>query len=199
MFSRTTPVIRNIITINAIVFVAQLLMPILTNYLGLWGVQTPNFRPYQLFTYMFAHGSFFHILFNMLLLNVFGSTLEEYWGQKKFLLFYMIAGIGAGGFNFLMDLFFGIGSFSLMIGASGAVYAVMTAFGIIFPNMEMRFFLLPISIRAKYLVMILGSLAIYSGFNSDPRDNTAHFAHLGGIVIALILIQFWKSPGRDRW
>ena len=188
---RITPIVRNLIFVNVVVFVLQNMSPVITEWLALWNVQTPNFKPYQLFTYMFCHADFFHIFFNMLLLSFFGPILEEFWDQKQFLLFYIITGIGAGVFNILMDLFFGLGSFSIMIGASGAVYGVMTAFGIIFPNMELRLLLLPISFKAKYMVMVLGSIAIYSGFRSSPGDNTAHLAHLGGIVVAIILIQFW--------
>ena len=181
---RLTPIVRNLIFINVIVFVIQMMIPI-ENWLALWNVRSPNFRPYQLFTYMFSHADFFHIFFNMLLLSFFGPILEEFWDQKKFLLFYIATGIGAAVFNILMDLFFGIGTFGVMIGASGAVYGVMTAFGIIFPNMELRLLFLPISFKAKYMVMVLGSIAIYSGFRSSPGDNTAHLAHLGGIVLVM--------------
>jgi membrane associated rhomboid family serine protease len=188
---RLTPIVRNLILINVIVFVLQNMMPPVTQYLALFNIHTTYFRPYQLFTYMFCHADFFHIFFNMLLLSFFGPILEDFWDQKQFLLFYIITGIGAGVFNILMDMLFGIGSFSMMIGASGAVYGVMTAFGIIFPNMELRLLFLPIAFKAKYMVMILGSIAIYSGFRSTPGDNTAHLAHLGGIVVAIIMIQFW--------
>lgn len=187
---RLTPIVRNLIVVNVIVFVIQMILPV-QNWLALWNVQSPNFRPYQLFTYMFCHADFFHIFFNMLLLSFFGPILEEFWDQTKFLMFYIVTGIGAAVFNILMDMFFGIGSFGVMLGASGAVYGVMTAFGIIFPNMELRLLFLPISFKAKYMVMVLGSIAIYSGFRSDPGDNTAHLAHLGGIVMAIILLQFW--------
>jgi membrane associated rhomboid family serine protease len=187
---RLTPVVRNLIFINVIVFVISAILPI-ESWLALWNVQSPNFRPYQLFTYMFSHANFFHIFFNMLLLSFFGPILEEFWDQKNFLLFYIATGIGAAVFNILMALFFGIGEFGVMIGASGAVYGVMTAFGIIFPNMELRLLFLPVSFKAKYMVMVLGAIAIYSGFRSAPGDNTAHLAHLGGIVMAIILIQFW--------
>ena len=187
---RLTPVVRNLIFINVIVFLISAILPI-ESWLALWNVQSPNFRPYQLFTYMFSHADFFHIFFNMLLLSFFGPILEEFWDQKNFLLFYIATGIGAAVFNILMALFFGIGVFGVMIGASGAVYGVMTAFGVIFPNMELRLLLLPVSFKAKYMVMVLGSIAIYSGFRSAPGDNTAHLAHLGGIVMAIILIQFW--------
>jgi membrane associated rhomboid family serine protease len=188
---RLTPVVRNLIFINVVVFIIQAIVPVVTELLALYNVRLNEFRPYQLFTYMFCHADFFHIFFNMLLLSFFGPILEEFWDQKQFLLFYIITGIGAGVFNILMDLFFGIGTFGVMIGASGAVYGVMTAFGIIFPNMELRLLFLPVAFKAKYMVMVLGSIAIFSGFRSTPGDNTAHLAHLGGIVMAIILIQFW--------
>src|SRR5687768_13016643 len=140
---RLTPVVRNLIFINVFVFIISAIFPV-ENWLALWNVESTMFRPYQLFTYMFCHADFFHIFFNMLLLSFFGPILEEYWDQKQFLLFYIITGIGAAVFNILMDMLFGIGSFSVMIGASGAVYGVMTAFGIIFPNMELRLLFLPI-------------------------------------------------------
>ena len=187
---RLSPVVRNLIFINVIVFIISAILPI-ENWLALWNVRSASFRPYQLFTYMFCHADFFHIFFNMLLLSFCGPILEEFWDQAKFLMFYIATGIGAAVFNILMDMFFGIGTFGVMIGASGAVYGVMTAFGIIFPNMELRLLFLPVSFKAKYMVMILGSLAIFSGFRSTPGDNTAHLAHLGGIVMAIILIQFW--------
>lgn len=189
-----TPVVRNLIIINVVVFILQSLLP-LVDYLALYNIRTSYFKPYQLFTYMFCHGDFFHIFFNMLVLSFMGPVMEEFWGQKRFLIFYTIAGIGAGIFNILMDLFFGVGSFSVMIGASGAVYGVMTAFGVTFPNMELRLMLLPISFKAKYMVMVLGSIAIYSGFRNQPGDNTAHLAHLGGIVVAIIFLQFWRGRG----
>jgi membrane associated rhomboid family serine protease len=193
---RLTPVVRNLLFINVIVFVLEQILPGLEQGLSLHSVhRTDFFRPYQLFTYMFCHATVGHIFFNMLMLAFFGPILEEFWGQKRFLLFYIIVGIGAGIFNILMDLYFGLGAFHTMLGASGAVYGVLTAFGIIFPNMELRLLFLPISFKAKYMVMVLGGIAIYSGFRSDPSDNTAHLAHLGGIIVAIIMIQVWRGRG----
>jgi membrane associated rhomboid family serine protease len=190
---RLTPVVKNLIIINVVVFVLQQVIPDVMQWLALFNVKTEYFRPYQLFTYMFCHANFMHVFFNMLLLSFMGPIMEEVWGQKKFTIFYIVAGIGAGVFNILMDMFFGVGTFSVMIGASGAVYGVMTAFGVTFPNMELRMLFLPISFKAKYMVMVLGSIAIFSGFRSTPGDNTAHLAHLGGIVVALIFLQFWRG------
>jgi membrane associated rhomboid family serine protease len=191
---RLTPITQNLIIINVVVFILQALFPV-TEWLQLNNIYTEAFRPYQLFTYMFCHSGFFHIFFNMLIFSFCAPVVEDYWGQKRFLLFYLVTGIGAGGFNILMDLMRGVPSFSSMIGASGAVYGVMTAFGIIFPNMELRIFGL-IPVKAKHLVLVLGCIAIYNGFRTSAGDNTAHLAHLGGIVVAIILIQFWRSTGR---
>lgn len=193
---RLTPVVRNLLIINVIVYVLQRMSDVATVYLSLWNIHTPNFRPYQLFTYMFAHdpNGISHIFFNMLMLVFFGPILEEFWGQKRFLMFYIIAGVGAGVFNVVMDFVLTSGSFGYMLGASGAVYGVMTAFGIIFPNMELRLLFLPVSFKAKYMVMVMGSMAIISSFRSSG-DGVAHLAHLGGIVVAIILIQIWRSRG----
>ncbi|SRR5690606_17689088 len=196
MFFNLTPVVKNLVIINVIVFIGQAVTDdVLTYYLALYNVKTEYFRPYQLFTYMFCHGNFMHIFWNMLLLVFMAPILEEYWGQKRFLLFYIITGIGAGVFNMLIVLLFNTGNFLMMTGASGAVYGVMTAFGVIFANMEMRLLFLPISFKAKYLVMVLGSLTIYSSVMPKQGDNVAHLAHLGGIVIAIILLQFWRGRG----
>ncbi len=189
---RLTPVVRNLIMINAIIYILGSILPglRLEEKLSLWNISSSEFQPYQLFTYMFMHGGFIHILFNMMALAFMGPILESVWGQNRFLAFYVITGIGAGIFNILIDLFFGVGTFGLMMGASGAVYGVLTAFGILFPNMEIMLLIPPIPIKAKYMVLILGGIALFSGFNASPGDNTAHFAHLGGIVMAILFIQF---------
>jgi membrane associated rhomboid family serine protease len=144
---------------------------------------------------MFVHspGSFMHIFFNMFGLVMFGPILETYWGPKKFLLFYIITGIGAAIFNVLVVMFFNAGAFGIMLGASGAIYGVLTAFAMTFPNMELMLIIPPIPIKAKYLVLILGGIAVYSGFRNSPGDNVAHFTHLGGIVVAFFMVTFWKG------
>src|SRR5688572_24238889 len=108
---RLTPVVRNLIFINIAIFILQNMIPEIMQWLALYNVRTEYFRPYQLFTYMFCHADFFHVFFNMLMLSFMGPILEEFWGQKKFLMFYTITGIGAGIFNILIDMFFGIGTF----------------------------------------------------------------------------------------
>jgi membrane associated rhomboid family serine protease len=209
---RLTPVVRNLIMISSAIFLLQVLSPkqdfvycygdfpdqqlpydIITGYLSMWGTHTTCFKPYQLFTYMFVHSpsGFTHIFFNMLTLAFVGPILETFWGPKKFLTFYIICGIGAGIFNILMSYFFGMGGFGTMMGASGAIYGVLMGFGMLFPNMEIMLLIPPIPIRAKYLVFVLGGLT----FLLDRSGSVAHFAHLGGIIFALILIRFWRSQG----
>lgn len=189
-----TPVVRNIIIINVIVFILQNLFSALhvTEMLSLWNIGTENFRPYQLFTYMFVHGGFMHIFFNMLSLAFTAPILENYWGTKRFLLFYIVTGIGAGIFNIAIDFFFLDGqSFGLMMGASGAVFGVLMGFGMMFPNMEIQLLIPPIPIKAKYLVFVLGGMS----FLLDRSGSVAHLAHLGGIVFAYAMIQYWRSQG----
>jgi membrane associated rhomboid family serine protease len=192
---RLTPVVRNLIIINVIVFVFQsITSDTLTGYLALFNRESGNFQPYQLFTYMFAHGGFMHIFFNMLSLAFMGPILEGFWGQKKFLLFYLITGIGAGVFNFIVEMFIGAGP-GVMVGASGAIYGLLMAFGMIFPNMEVMLLIPPIPIKAKYLVFLLGGLT----FLMDRSGNVAHFAHLGGVVVAFIVIKAWRSQGGGNY
>ena len=201
---RLTPVVKKIIIINVLLFVGQAFAPevnfshcngprmdAITGFLSLWNTEKDCFKPYQLFTYMFVHGGFMHIFFNMLMLAFMGPILESFWGQKRFTLFYLVTGIGAGVFNIAVDLLFGVGSFNMMLGASGAVYGILMGFGMVFPNMEVQLLIPPIPIKAKYLVLILGGL----NFMMDRSGQVAHFAHLGGVIFAFILIRMWKHQG----
>jgi membrane associated rhomboid family serine protease len=209
---RLTPVVRNLIMINSAIFLLQVLSPdrnfidcfganlpyeqmmdVITGYLSMWDTRTECFKPYQLFTYMFVHSpsGFTHIFFNMLTLAFVGPILETFWGPRKFLLFYVVCGIGAGIFNILMSYFFGTGAYGIMMGASGAIYGVLMGFGMLFPNMEIMLLIPPIPIRAKYLVFVLGGLT----FLLDRSGSVAHFAHLGGIIFAFILIRYWRGQG----
>ena len=192
-----TPVVLNLIIINVIVFVAQYLLDStggqsgwLTNKLALYSYDTGLFEPYQLVTHMFAHGGFFHILFNMYALWLFGAVLEKTWGSKRFLIFYLVCGLAAG----LTQMFFV--SQGAAIGASGAVMGLLAAFAYTFPNVE--FFILPIPfpIKAKYLAMVYAAIDIFGGF-SGGGDGVAHFAHLGGLAMGFILAIIWNKnkPG----
>jgi membrane associated rhomboid family serine protease len=192
---RLTPVVRNLILINSVIYLLQIMASGLhvTEYLSLYDVQTQYFKPYQLFTYMFVHSpdGFTHIFFNMLTLAFMGPILETYWGPRKFLMFYIVCGIGAGIFSILISTFFGVGQFGAMLGASGAIYGVLMGFGLLFPNMEIMLLIPPIPIKAKYLVFVLGGLT----FLLDRSGSVAHFAHLGGIIFAFILVRYWRSQG----
>ncbi len=189
---RLTPVVQNLLIINIGIFILQSIMPAVTEWFALYNVTTPYFKPYQLFTYMFTHGGFMHLFFNMLMFVFAGPIIEDFWGSKRFIMFYTLCGVGAGIFNILINVFFGVGDFSVMIGASGAVYGVVTAFGILFPDTRLSLLFLPISFKAKYLVMVLGAIAIFSGLRPSAGDTTAHMAHLGGIVVAIVIIQIWR-------
>jgi membrane associated rhomboid family serine protease len=127
----------------------------------------------------------------MLSLAFMGPILETFWGAQRFTLFYIICGVGAGVFNVLIDLLFGAGSFSIMMGASGAIYGVLMGFGMLFPNMEIMLLIPPIPIKAKYLVFVLGGMT----FLLDRSGSVAHFAHLGGVIFAFILVRYWRSQG----
>lgn len=188
-----TPVVLNLIIINVIVFVAQYLLDNtggqsgwLTNKLALYSYDTGLFKPYQLVTHMFAHGGFFHILFNMYALWLFGAVLEKTWGPKRFLIFYLVCGLAAG----LTQMF--LVSQGAAIGASGAVMGLLAAFAYTFPNVE--FFILPIPfpIKAKYLAMVYAAIDIFGGF-SGGGDGVAHFAHLGGLAMGFILAIIWNK------
>lgn len=192
---RLTPVVRNLLIINSIIYLLQRMLPGLhiTEYLSLSNIRMESFRPYQLFTYMFVHSpdNFMHIFFNMLTLVFVGPILENFWGQRKFLLFYIVCGIGAGVFNIIIDLFLGYGTFGIMMGASGAIYGVLMGFGMTFPDMEIMLLIPPIPIKAKYLVFVLGGMT----FLLDRSGSVAHFAHLGGVIFAFILVRMWRSQG----
>lgn len=204
---RLTPVVRNLIMINVVVFVGEMIAPardfsycipgfyqpidLITGFLSMWNVGTECFKPYQLFTYMFVHGDFMHIFFNMLALAFVGPILETFWGSGKFTIFYLVTGIGAGVFNIFVDMAFGAGSFGIMMGASGAIYGILMGFGMLFPNMEVMLLIPPVPIKAKYLVFLLGGL----NFLLDRSGSVAHFAHLGGVVFAFILIRIWRYQG----
>jgi membrane associated rhomboid family serine protease len=193
---RLTPLIRNLVIINVVVFLAQSLFdrtfPV-SGYLSLWPIGSQYFGVYQLFTYMFAHGGFMHIFFNMLALASFAPILESYWGDKKFLFFYIATGMGAGliyaGINYFMGT-----SGGPMLGASGAIYGILMAFGMIFPNMELMLLFPPIPIKAKYMVFIMGFMT----YAMDSSGSVAHTAHFGGALVGFFLITFWRSQGKNR-
>ncbi|MEI8046386.1 MAG: rhomboid family intramembrane serine protease [Bacteroidota bacterium] len=269
-FGFLPPVVKNLIIINGLFFLAKLalenMMNIdLTDILGLHYFAAQKFAPYQFITYMFMHGSFSHIFFNMFALWMFGSVLEQVWGPKKFLLYYIVTGIGAALVHYMIFYFqftpvinsidafilhpdlatlqqfasnhqFNISesageigpafenfkqsyntlqmdpgntqamqesvnfitayrehflNIPVVIGASGAIYGLLLAFGMLFPNSLVYVYLF-IPMKAKWFVVIFGAIELLSGF-FDSGSNVAHFAHLGGMIFGFFLIIYWKK------
>jgi membrane associated rhomboid family serine protease len=192
-----TPLVRTLIIINVVIFLLQNFASqfYLTEYLSLWPLGTPYFEPYQFFSYMFAHGSFGHIFFNMLAFASFAPILEQYWGEKKFLFFYLATGIGAGVIYGVINYFFFPGQVGPMLGASGALYGILMAFGLVFPDLELMLLFPPIPIKAKYMVFVMGIIT----YAMDRSGTVAHLAHFGGAFVAFVIISYWKSQNRGRY
>lgn len=224
MFSNMPPVVKNLLIINLLFFLATIVLQTkdisLLVELGLHYPDSPLFRPYQLVTHFFMHASLGHIFFNMLSLVMMGVHLERIWGPKRFLLFYFVTALGAA---FLHMLVQGIEIYQLAadffpykneiqmpaenvhkaaeiiftptVGASGAIYGLIMAFALLFPNTEFMLLFPPIPIKAKWFAILLGGYALYSGYLNSPQDSVAHFAHLGGMLFGFIMIKIWQ---RDK-
>lgn len=216
-------VTKNLLIINALFFLGKFVAEKygidLTNLLGLHFFLAPDFNLAQFVTYMFMHANFSHIFFNMFALWMFGRTLEMVWGPKRFLIFYMVCGIGAGlvqevvqyidyvvTYSQYAGVNTGTGVISMpeflnlwtTVGASGAIYGILLGFGMLFPNSEMFVFPIPMPIKAKYFVIGYAVLELLLGVGAG--DGVAHFAHLGGMLFGLILIIYWrkKNGGGQR-
>ena len=197
-----TPVVKNLVIINVLVFLAQQAMPQITSqFVGHYPLGG-GFEPWQVITHMFMHGGVGHLFFNMFALVVFGSALEKVWGSKRFLQFYLLCGIGAflifeATVGYSLYNIYGQISFEqstgLVIGASGAVYGLLLGFGMLFPNTELMLLFPPIPIKAKYFVILYGLLELSMAMSNNQGDNVAHVAHLGGMVIGYILIKKWQN------
>ncbi|MBZ0263454.1 rhomboid family intramembrane serine protease [bacterium] len=183
-----SPMVKRLVIINAIVFFIGMIFQANLSYaFGLVPVRFWHGWIWQAFTYMFLHGGFGHIFFNMLVLWMFGTPLEYTWGSRKFLTFYLICGVGAGILNALVTP----GSPIPVVGASGAIYGLLLAFGMLFPNQLIYiYFLFPI--RAKFLVIIFGGIELFMAF-SNPHSHVAHFAHLGGMLFGYLYLK------KDLW
>ena len=215
-------IIKNLIIINVIVWLAQMMYDKqfdLTNKLGLWTIQSEEFKPYQIVTHMFTHSPTmpFHIIFNMFTLWMFGRVLENIWSHKRFLFFYLACGIGAAICHELVQYFqyekmlevFSSGdiirarrmmlNFGPAVGASGAVMGVMVAFAFLFPNTELFIMLIPIPIKAKWAILGFVALDLFGGVNPTSGDNIAHFAHLGGALTGFIIVYIWNKTNKRRF
>lgn len=212
-FRLLPPVVKNILIINIILYFADTTLSRfgieLTHYLGLRYILSESFFPTQYFTYLFMHADFSHLFFNMFALWMFGYALENYWGSKRFLFYYLFCGIGAGiiqniviaceAWNFVQLNYpeAVIAQFvnrANTIGASGAVFGILLAFGMMFPNMLIYlYFFIPV--KAKWFVILYGVIELISGI-SGSASNVAHFAHLGGMLFGFLLILWWKKRAR---
>ncbi|KAA9327356.1 rhomboid family intramembrane serine protease [Adhaeribacter soli] len=253
-----TPMVRNLLIMNLVIFIlTTMVFPEAMNQFSLYDFNSDKFRGYQLVTHMFLHAGWGHIFSNMFSLFIFGPMLEYRWGSNRFLVFYLITGLGASLLyqgireyenydmrkdvaayvaepnpvafsNFLEEhlpgrynpeavvqykrnadnpdmiaatkesvrqIYNDLVQNARMVGASGAVFGILMAFGMLFPNTELMLLFFPFPIKAKYFVLFYGAYELYAGLARNPGDNVAHFAHLGGMLFAYILIKIWE---RDR-
>jgi rhomboid-like protein len=230
------PIVKNLIIINVLMFIAQLtlssfhftqkisLYPImpaeLREILVRSGMYSPDekFYPFQLATHMFAHSPsmLFHIIFNMFALWMFGRVLENVWGGKRFLLFYLLSGLGAAACHLIIQYFRCeqllqavhadnpnisnlLGAAAPALGASGAVMGIFAAFAYLFPNTEMFIMFIPVPVKAKWAVLGLAAIDLFGGIANISGDNVAHFAHIGGAVTGFILVLIWNKMDRKRF
>ena len=224
-FSQLPEIIKNLLIINGLLFFATITLDNfgidLNKLLALHQFQSPNFRPHQLITHFFMHGDFTHLFFNMFAIWMFGKTLENIWGAKRFLTFYIITALGAAAIHILVIQYqiFQLAESSEMldlakkglyntsninslrltqlvstptVGASGALFGILLAFGMLFPN-TLLYIYFAIPIKVKYFVIIYGALELYAGISNNPADNVAHFAHLGGMLFGYLLLKYWQK------
>lgn len=193
------PAIKNLIIINVLFYIATFYVfdtNLMFEYFALFYPTSPYFNVWQIVTHMFMHGGFMHILFNMYALYAFGSPLEQMWGSKKFLFFYFSAGLGAAAIHTLSNYFFQVYNIPA-VGASGAIYGVLVAFGMSFPNAKLALIFFPVPIAAKYFIPLLILSDLYFGFSGG--GSIAHFAHIGGALFGFIMMLYWRNNQFKRW
>ncbi len=268
-FSILPAVVKNLLIINGLCFLAYVVLADrgiinLNETLGLYYPESKFFKPYQLISHVFMHGSFMHLFFNMFSLWMFGNVLENYWGPKRFFIYYFVTAFGSAALHIGVNAFEvmqikqaiagyisspGYDSFLALqekidptlidndyfqsfmrewqtqkqnpqliqgsieltdamvqrkinvptVGASGAVFGLLLAFGMLFPNTQLMMLFFPFPIKAKYFVMIYGALELYQGVANNPTDHVAHFAHLGGMLFGFILIKIWNKTNRHTF
>jgi membrane associated rhomboid family serine protease len=220
-------IIKNLIIINALIFLAQSVLgpdveAKIFNLFALHTWQSPLFKPWQFITYLFLHGSIEHILFNMFALWMFGSVLENLWGPKKFLIFYFVCGLGAALCHMIVlyyDMQPVVEAFKQLpydqqqqvlsdpnfklyeptLGASGAIFGCLAAFGYLFPNALMYILFIPIPVKAKWVVLGYIAVEIFLALKNSAGDDVAHVAHLGGAIFGLALVYFWNKTNRRKF
>ena len=204
--------VRTLIAINLIVYVLQGMAPAYwVTHFALWPlgsgpietgagwVLAPAFRPWQLVSYGFLHGNLSHLALNLFALWMFGSTVERFWGTARFTVYYFVCLIGAAVIQMVAMAYHlqGGGQPFPTLGASGAVFGLLLAFGMMFPNQQILLLFPPMPIKAKWLVMGYGGLELFFGL-AGIATNVAHFAHLGGMLFGDLLIRFWRHRSAYR-
>lgn len=234
------PVVKNLLIINVLFFAAKYVMKStgidLDYILGAFYFDSQFFRVWQLISYMFMHGDFMHIFFNMFALFMFGGVIESRWGTKRFINFYLITGLGAVALQMGVQAYevyqitgsvannpvtvdlaanmaqiripgiseearntlIGIYGFP-MVGASGAIFGLLVAFGMLYPNTEMYIMFIPIPVKAKYIIPVYILMELSLGVARVPGDSVAHYAHLGGALLGFILVKLWKDKDNNRF
>lgn len=192
-FQQIPVVVKNILIINVILFVAQEIMAqsgiSLDKYLALFPIGTTYFKVYQPVTYMFMHADLSHIFLNMLGLYMFGSILENIWGSKRFLNFYLLCGLGSAALQ--LGICYFTNSFAYFVGASGALFGLLIAFAMMFPNTYLNvYFIIPV--KAKYLITAYIAIEVLAVFMNRQDDNVGHFGHIGGLITGAIIMLIWK-------
>lgn len=196
-------VTRNIIAINVLLFIATIYSGnTMYEYLALFNYKSNYFHGWQMITHMFMHGSFTHLLFNMFGLYMFGSRLEQMWGAKRFINFYLITGLGAALLHTLVqdyEITQGLVSVNQpTVGASGALFGILVAFAMYWPNTELFLMFVPVPIKAKWAVIGYATFELFAGI-SGFQAGVAHFAHLGGALFGFILVQYWNKNNRNSF
>lgn len=209
MFPQLTQITKNILIVNVLLYIVSNYwnFPFLYEHLSVYYIGSPFFKVWQIITHMFMHAPMVgegigltHILFNMLTLISFGPVLEQYLGQKKFVILYFLSGIGSYflncGWNFfeIQQLNVSIEQIytTPMLGASGAIFGVIAAFSTLFPDAKMSIMFIPYGIKAKYLLPAIIVISLYLGL-SGSMAGIAHFAHIGGAIVGFILAKTWKN------
>lgn len=200
MFPRIPPVTQKLIIANVVMFLLQwalgrqAMLPLELWPIGSSDGQSGGFLPWQLISSGFMHGGFGHLFFNMFALWMFGASLEQVWGEKRFLIFYLVCLVGGNlcQLGLTSFLFAQSGQLSTSLGASGAVFGLLLGYGMLFPNRRMIMFPIPAEIRARNLVIIFGAVELllaYTGW----QPGVGHFAHLGGMLFGWLLIRYWRG------
>lgn len=202
------PVTMSLICVNGVMLIAlwfcQRVGIDLNFFLGLHYWQAGSFKIYQFVSYMFMHGGFSHFFFNMFALWMFGTVIERTWGAKRYLIYYFVCGLGAA---VVQEIVWGIGmspetlayygDYLITVGASGAIFGILLAFGMLYPNAPLFIMFIPIPIKAKWMVIGYGIMELFAGV-SQTGDNVAHFAHLGGMIFGFLLIMYWRKRDKKR-